>query len=120
MIELETNPERDGVVAAMRSCRELVGNVRGKLPAGLIVAVATGRPELAAMCKGTPLTPEESDTTIDLIVALLETNSALQLHAEKLAAKVKGFAQTFKSLDTTATRIEQFANFNDEDDGDHR
>lgn len=107
------------ILDRMRSWHELSEDVKGPLPNMIVAAVSSGRPELARLAIGEGATPEMT-ALINLIASLLETNSALQSHAERLADQTRQMRQNLKGLFRLAHRIESFAEFRpcDEEESD--
>ena len=94
-----------------------------KAPAEVMAALMTGRPELARTAPARALSVEECKALYHLLAVLIETNYALQRHAQETAKLVKNWGDAFTTLDSLGRRIERFANFQPssigvEDEGD--
>lgn len=95
-----------------------------QVPNDLATTMMTGRPELLRAVKPRALTVEETKAIYDCLATLIETNMALQHHAQQVAHLVDNWASGFKTLATVGNKIEHFANFRklsdvaeDEEDG---
>jgi hypothetical protein len=90
------------------------------LPTHMAAAILTGRPELlkAAGPVTTPLSADQLGQLYTALAVLIETNMALQQHAQQLANYVTIWAQAFKQLESLGRRIEQFAQFKPADSVD--
>lgn len=105
------NERLEEVLQTMKNWGDLTQKITGPCPAEIIVAIASGRPEVAKLANERELTKEECRTLFDIIHSLLETNSALQLHAQLLSQKTKQWSDHFKGIHRTAEEIECYANF---------
>jgi len=103
------------IIAQMRSWSELTETVDGALPSEIVAALQTGRPELISAF--TPKRPLIAGL-VNLVRVLLQTNIALQDHAQELAKRTRMLDEHLKGLITTCRRIDDFANFRHYDDGD--
>jgi len=104
---------------------ERVHNLRGKLklakytelmrevslPVELAAALMTGRPELARLAPKRDFTQKEAQELYNAVVVLIETNRALQEHAQELGLLVNNWAAAFTQLRSTGAQIERFAKF---------
>jgi hypothetical protein len=122
----QSGPERDKarlkeIMGRMKSWSDLSEPVKGHLPAGVVAAVMSGRAELldlaVAAAEASP--PEEAVqkeqylTMLQLVKVLMETNFALQEHAQELAKRTVILSDSVKGLLGAARRIDDFANFRD-------
>jgi hypothetical protein len=88
-----------------------------KVPQALAAAFMTNRPELVKVVRAKHLmgadavTEQNINALLKMIAVLLETNAALQSHAQELAVLMQDFHSLFKGLLHTAQRVEDFANF---------
>jgi hypothetical protein len=85
------------------------------VPPEIAVAFMTMRPELINLAKPRDLTAKEAADLYRIIKVLMETNYALQQHAKATAKMVQHWAGTFKGMQSTVERIENFANFRTSD-----
>lgn len=82
-----------------------------KAPAQVIAALTTGRAELLRL--GTPraLSIDETRDIYDLITTLVETNMALQKHAQSLAQLAQSMRQSIRGIANQIDQMDDFANF---------
>lgn len=88
------------------------------LPIELMPALMTGRPELLMLLKPRAMTEEEVRKLYQLIGTLMETNFALQEHAQQISQQVSIWLDAFKHLNSVGRRIGHFANFRRTDAGE--
>jgi hypothetical protein len=88
------------------------------IPSDLLPALMTGRRELLAAVQPRAMTAEEVGHLYKLLIVLMETNMALQQHAQQVAQQVHIWTDAFKQLHSVGNRIEHFANFRRTDQSD--
>ena len=98
----------------MRSWSDLSETISTELPGAIAAAVMSGRPELIYATDFKGMTPEQAAGVCRVAAILLETNRALQVHAEELAQKTHALYDGIKGLRTLADRLDNFANFRTE------
>ena len=81
------------------------------VPADLMPALVTMRPELLRLAPRRVLTAEEHDVLLRLLAGLLDTNIALQAHAQDLAEMTKTMDDTIRGLGAMTLRLRRYANF---------
>jgi len=97
---------------------ELVENVNAIDPS-LAIAIDSGRGSVVKAFAPRPLTAEEAKLLFHLVGVMIETNQALQQHAQQTAELVNQWVGHFKGMFKTARMIESFAHFknlHDEED----
>lgn len=82
-----------------------------QVPSELYPALMTNRPELVRLAPRRALTADEAGALYRLIAGLLETNQALRQHAAMTAQLVEDWMSTMQGMETTAYKIQHFANF---------
>lgn len=96
---------------------QLTGDVQP--PPMFAAALITGRPELARAVtppKASELSDDDVAKLCNLIAVLIETNAALQDHAQEVSKLVKHWSEAFTALRAIGWRVEAFANFRRTDD----
>lgn len=86
-----------------------------KLPVGLHIAVFTHRPQLLATCVR-PMDADEVRQVLDLVAVLIETNRALQAHAQELASRCDWLHDNFRGVSTALDKLRDMAEFRDPDE----
>lgn len=120
--KLSKTEELDAYLRELRGRITLTGweqlTADTKVPAEIAAALITGRPELARLAPPRALSVEECKECFNLIATLIETNRALQQHAEETAKLVKNWGDAFAALHRIGLQIEHFAHFRATDEGD--
>lgn len=116
----QTGREKDAehlaeIMSKMRSWSELSRDLQGKLPAAVVAALGASRPELVQYHNGS-LDEEQTQTLLSLVQVLLETNRALQMHAEELASLSMTLSNDLRGMITKTLRITNFAHFRTHDE----
>jgi hypothetical protein len=87
-----------------------------KAPTQVIAALLTGRPEILHWGKPRSLNEEECAAVYDLIGTLVETNMALQRHAQALTQLTHNMRDNAKGIMRMIDQIHDFANFRSSDE----
>jgi hypothetical protein len=81
------------------------------LPVELTIAIASGRPELIGTATPRPLSADETKVVFHLVKVLMETNAALQEHANQLGNMATTWMGSIKGAVSFADDIAKFARF---------
>ena len=100
----------------LRNWNDLTEEV--KAPMAVLAAMASGRPEMLKLAPKGPATAEEAAALYNTIRVLLETNRALQEHAQQLASQMKQVRLSLRGLSGQFDRLYEAANFTDADDSE--
>lgn len=84
------------------------------LPAEIMPALQTGRPELLVLAQPRPMNADEVGAMFKLVGGLIETMFALREHAEELHHLARDLRQQYSGTVRLAEKIEQFAGFEHE------
>lgn len=90
------------------------------LPAEIYPALMTGRTELLNLIQPKALSAEDSKVLFNLICVLIQTNVALQTHAEQLSVMVDNWSGAFKHLESLGRKVQDFAAFKPQHRGDEQ
>jgi hypothetical protein len=110
---LERTEHRDSLVANVRkqlSAWNAFSESMDVLP-DFYPALQTGRSELLVAANPRPLSEEECKAVFKMVRVLIETNQALQHHAQELSIMVQQWARDSRSTFSRIDKIAQFANF---------
>ena len=105
------------ITERMRSWSELSDDIKETLPTAICAAIMSGRPELVQFEVAAAKRPLYK-SLLRVIEVLLETNIALQVHAEEVAKRTRILEDSLKGVVTAARRIDNFANFRTDWEGD--
>jgi hypothetical protein len=105
------NERVETLARAMRGWNLLTEDVSA--PPEIAIAISTGRPELCrpTLGKDRGFNPEETRMAVNVIRVLLETNQALQRHAQLLSQMTENAAGHLKGLCGAMRALEDFADF---------